>query len=163
MNDDLHLGYHHDYFPALREAQRAAALSRRAPVSAQPLLGGAAGNAQPPRQPPSSVPEVSLLYRREIGRTEFAATPGLDDTAPAAAAVDNPWAAATTVDTEITHDRPQLRAASPQPPQDQDFSRLLQSTDQLAEQLQRASERLTYLTEYAGESAINSLQMFRPV
>ena len=118
-----------------------------ASVSPQRPSAGAAGIARPPSQPPSSVIEVLEMYRREVGRTAPAARQGPDDTAPAAAA------AATTAETESAHDAPQLRAAPPQPPQHRDFSRLLQSTDQLAEQLQRASERLTYLTEAAGESA----------
>lgn len=136
----------HDYGPVLRPR----APPRRASVSPQRPHGGAAGIAGPPSRPPSSVTEVLEMYRRQVGRTPPAARQGLDDSAPAAAA-----AAATTAETESTHDRPQLRAAPPQPAQHRDFSRLLQSTDQLAEQLQRASERLTYLTEYAGARATN--------
>lgn len=135
----------HDYSPVLQPGP----LLRRASVSPQRTLGGAAGNAQPPSRRPSSVIEVLEMYRREIGGTAVAARQGPDDTAPAAAA------AATTAEAETAHDQPQLRVAPPQPSQHQDFSRLLQSTDQLAEQLQRASERLAYLTEYAGESVNN--------
>ena len=135
----------HDYSPVLQ----ARAPPRRASVSPQRPPGGAAGIARPPSRPPSSVTEVSEMYRQDAGRTAPAARQGLHDTPPAAADV------ATTAETESAHDQPQLRAAPPQPAQHRDFSRLLQSTDQLAQQLQMASERLTYLTEYAGENATN--------
>ena len=73
--------------------------------------------------------------RQPSGTTEAAARP----TAPAAAG------------TGSGHDGPQPHAALLQP--NTDFSRLLQSSDQLAQQLQSASARLSYLTEYAGDDA----------
>ena len=120
---------------------------RRASVSPQPSLEGAAGIARRPSWPPISVASLLEMYRREVERTAAVARQGPDDTAPAAAA------AATIAETDNARDQPQPQAAPSQPPQHRDISRLLQSTDQLAEQLQRASDRLTYLTDFAGESA----------
>ena len=126
--------------------------SHHAPLSALPILGHAADYpGSPNRRSPSPMTEIAERRRRRAhaGRT------------PPAHARQSPDGLDITANTDTAHDwpqprvmSPQPRASSPQPQAHRDFSRLLQTTDQLAEQLQRASERLTYLTEYAGEAAM---------
>ena len=76
------------------------------------------------------------------------------------AALNHPHSRSTTADDAVRRSRAAAAIAStssagenwpqPYPGPYQDFSRLLQSTDQLAQQLQSASARLSHLTEVAG-------------